>query len=164
MTSIHTGFTIYSFLLVTKMDVLTSFIFCSCLWQMRDVTYWCLVTVSVNMMILLAEGIRTLRNYVTLRNYTRTSVAYITYTFRIHKIRVHTLHTLCTLCEHSHLRSAVHIASADRYRSLRILHHAVAQTVGCSPACQQWSPGFILYLCVWDKFWKKWNWGRLFYE
>jgi len=97
LTNICTRIAIYSSLLVIKMDVLTSFIFCSCVWQMRDVTCWCLVTVAVNMMILLAEGIHTVRNYFTLRNYTRTSVAYITYIFRIHKIRVHTLHTLCAL-------------------------------------------------------------------
>ena len=72
--------------------------------------------------------------YFTLHyvHFTSTRVAYITYIFRIHKI--HTLHTLYTVCKHSHLRTAVHIASVDRYRSLRILHHAVAQAVGYSPA------------------------------
>jgi len=32
---------------------------------MRDVIYCCLVTVAVSMLMLLAEGIHTLRNYIT---------------------------------------------------------------------------------------------------
>ena len=66
---------------------------------MRDVTYRSLVTVAVSMLILLAEGIHTLPNYITLRTL-HTRVAYVTSIFRIHKI--HTLHTLYTVNKHSH--------------------------------------------------------------